>query len=85
MWQVLGKEPDISLHIEGLYQYQLTDNISITPGIIWLTAPDHHSNNSGAVIGTQENHLYILRHYYLWGWGNVLLPILYLQFSIRAS
>ena len=49
---VIGKDPDISLHIEGLYQYPLTDNITITPGIIWLTAPDHNSNNSGAVIGT---------------------------------
>ncbi len=49
---VIGKDPDISLHIEGLYQYKLTDNITITPGVIWLTAPDHNSNNSGVVIGT---------------------------------
>jgi hypothetical protein len=49
---VIGKDPDISLHIEGLYQYPLSDNITITPGVIWLTAPDHNSNNSGTVIGT---------------------------------
>ncbi len=49
---VIGKDQDVSLHIEGLYQYQLTDNITITPGVIWLTAPDHNSNNSGTVIGT---------------------------------
>jgi Carbohydrate-selective porin, OprB family/S-layer homology domain len=41
-----------SLHIEGFYQYQLNDKISITPGIIWLTAPDHDNRNSGVVIGT---------------------------------
>ena len=49
---VIGKDPDVSLHIEGLYQYKLSDNITITPGIIWLTAPDHNSNNGGVVIGT---------------------------------
>ncbi|MBA3922063.1 MAG: carbohydrate porin [Nostocaceae cyanobacterium] len=48
---VIGKDSDTSLHIEGFYQYQLTDNISITPDIIWLTAPDHNSANNGAVIG----------------------------------
>ena len=45
------KDRDTSLHIEGFYQFQLTDNIAITPGIIWLTAPDHNSNNDGIVIG----------------------------------
>ena len=48
----IGKDPDTSYHIEGFYQYQLTDNIAITPGVIWLTAPDHNSNNNGVVIGT---------------------------------
>ncbi len=48
----IGKDPDTSYHVEGFYQYQLTDNIAITPGVIWLTAPDHNSNNNGVVIGT---------------------------------
>jgi BMFP domain-containing protein YqiC len=48
---VIGKDRDTSLHVEGFYQYQLTDNITITPDIIWLTAPDHNSANNGAVIG----------------------------------
>jgi Carbohydrate-selective porin, OprB family/S-layer homology domain len=43
--------PDTSLHIEGFYQFKLSDNISITPGLIWLTAPDHNKNNSDLVIG----------------------------------
>ena len=51
---VLGRrdDPDTSLHVEALYKYQLTDNISITPGVIWLTAPGHDSDNSDIVIGT---------------------------------
>lgn len=40
-----------SIHVEGFYQYRVNDNISITPGIIWLTAPDHNSANTGAIIG----------------------------------
>ena len=45
------EDPDTSLHVEGFYQFQLTDNIAITPGLIWLTAPDHNSNNDDIVIG----------------------------------
>jgi hypothetical protein len=48
----IGKDSDTSLHIEAFYEYKLTDNISITPGVIWLTAPDHNSNNDDIVIGT---------------------------------
>ncbi|NJN71555.1 MAG: iron uptake porin [Limnothrix sp. RL_2_0] len=42
---------DTPFHIEGLYKYQLTDNISITPGVIWLTSPGQNSANSDIVIG----------------------------------
>jgi carbohydrate-selective porin OprB len=45
------EDRDTSLHVEGFYQLQLTDNIAITPGIIWLTAPDHNSANNDIVIG----------------------------------
>jgi Carbohydrate-selective porin, OprB family len=41
-----------SLHLEGFYQVKVSDNISITPGLIYLTAPDHNNANSGALIGT---------------------------------
>ena len=47
----IGADSNTSLHIEAFYQYKLTDNISITPGIIWLTAPDHNSSNNDIVIG----------------------------------
>jgi hypothetical protein len=46
------RDRDTSLHIEGFYQYQLNDNIAITPGVVWLTAPDHNSDNNDVVIGT---------------------------------
>ncbi|MEW6495480.1 MAG: iron uptake porin [Cyanobacteriota bacterium] len=48
----IGEDRDTSLHIEGFYQFKVTDNIAITPGVIWLTAPDHNSNNNDIVIGT---------------------------------
>ena len=50
--QTFGRDRDTSLHIEGFYQYQLTDNIAVTPGVIWLTAPNHDNRNDDVVIGT---------------------------------
>lgn len=47
-----GEDPDTSLHLEGFYQYQLTENLAITPGFVWLTAPNHNNNNDDVVIGT---------------------------------
>ena len=43
---------DVPIHVEGLYKYQLNDNISITPGVIWLTAPNQNADNADIVIGT---------------------------------
>jgi hypothetical protein len=48
----INEDRDTSLHVEAFYQYRLNDNISITPGVIWLTAPNHNNNNSDVVIGT---------------------------------
>lgn len=45
------EDEDTSLHLEAFYQYQLTDRIAITPGVIWLTAPDHNNDNDDVVIG----------------------------------
>ncbi|BAY26406.1 S-layer region-like protein [Calothrix sp. NIES-2100] len=47
----LPKDQDTSYHIEAFYQYKLSDNITITPGVIWLTAPDHNEQNDNVVIG----------------------------------
>ena len=64
---VVGSEPKVtnstienledddsdSLHIEAFYQYQLSDNIAITPGVVWITEPDSNSqDNDDLVIGT---------------------------------
>ena len=45
-------ENDIPLHIEGFYRYQITDGISITPGMIWLTAPNQDNDNADDFIAT---------------------------------
>ena len=45
-------ERDFAFHYEAFYKYQLTDNISITPGVIWLTAPNQRDVNTDAWIGT---------------------------------
>ncbi|MCC5620569.1 iron uptake porin [Nostoc sp. CHAB 5715] len=43
---------DIPYHFEGFYKYRVSDNVSITPGVIWLTSPGQNSNNDDAIIGT---------------------------------
>lgn len=48
----IGKDSDTSFHVEAFYQYKLTENVAITPGVIWLTAPDHNSSNDDLIIGT---------------------------------
>jgi hypothetical protein len=45
------EDRDTGYHIEAFYRYQLTDNISITPGVIWLTAPNHDDRNPDVVVG----------------------------------
>jgi Carbohydrate-selective porin, OprB family/S-layer homology domain len=43
---------DYGYHIEGFYKYQLNDNISVTPGVIWLTSPGQGANRDDIIIGT---------------------------------
>jgi hypothetical protein len=47
-----GRNRNTGLHIEAFYQHRLNDNIAITPGLIWLTAPDGDNRNEDIVIGT---------------------------------
>jgi hypothetical protein len=47
-----GFPRDIGYHIEGFYKYRVTDNISVTPGLIWVTNPNQNSNNDDVIIGT---------------------------------
>lgn len=43
---------DVPLHIEAFYRHRLNDNIFITPGVIWLTAPNQSNDNPDAIIAT---------------------------------
>ncbi|MEH1779927.1 MAG: iron uptake porin [Nostoc sp.] len=48
-----GTPGDKPYHFEGFYKYRVSDNISITPGVIWLTNPGQlNGNNDDAIIGT---------------------------------
>ncbi len=42
---------DTSLHVEAFYQYKIGDNIEITPGLIWITAPDSNNSNPDSLFG----------------------------------
>ena len=42
---------DIPLHIEASYKYALNDNISITPGVIYLSNPNQNEDNDDIFIG----------------------------------
>jgi Carbohydrate-selective porin, OprB family len=52
----IGAEPYVSgvgsvpFHFEGFYKYKLSDSLSITPGLIYITSPDQSSGNN-ALIG----------------------------------
>ncbi|HHP7229884.1 MAG TPA: iron uptake porin [Xenococcaceae cyanobacterium] len=48
----LGEDEDTSFRVEAFYQYQINDNIAVTPGVIWVSAPDNNSDNDDLLIGT---------------------------------
>ncbi len=43
---------DIPYTVEAFYKYQLSDNISVTPGLIWITNPNQDETAEDAWIGT---------------------------------
>lgn len=45
-------EDDTPYHIEGFYKIQVTNNISVTPGVIWLMSPNQDNDNDDIFIGT---------------------------------
>ncbi|PHJ63543.1 hypothetical protein VF14_19685 [Nostoc linckia z18] len=45
------RDPDTGFHIEGFYRYQINKNISITPALLWLTAPNHNEQNGDIFLG----------------------------------
>jgi carbohydrate-selective porin OprB len=42
---------DVPVHLEAFYRYQFNNNISLTPGLIWLLAPNQDRDNASDVIG----------------------------------
>ena len=52
----LGRTSDgnneVPYQVEGFYKYRVSDNISITPGVIWITNLNQNGNNDDAFIGT---------------------------------
>ncbi|MGK7949572.1 MAG: iron uptake porin [Xenococcaceae cyanobacterium] len=45
-------EDDVALHVEAFYKYQFNDNISITPGVIYINAPFGDTDNDAGIIGS---------------------------------
>jgi Carbohydrate-selective porin, OprB family/S-layer homology domain len=39
----------LPLHVEAFYRYQLNDNISITPGLVYLNAPDQQDKDDAFI------------------------------------
>ncbi|BAY59424.1 carbohydrate-selective porin OprB (plasmid) [Leptolyngbya boryana NIES-2135] len=46
------EDADTSLHLEAFYRLALTDKISVTPGVIVITNPEHNSSNDTIYVGT---------------------------------
>ncbi len=42
---------DVPIHLEAFYKYQLNDNISLTPGLVWLPTPNQDGDNDDIFIG----------------------------------
>ncbi|MGH1395609.1 MAG: iron uptake porin [Trichormus sp.] len=43
---------EVPYQVEGFYKYRVSDNISITPSLIWLTNSGQRNNSDDAIIGT---------------------------------
>ncbi|AFZ31524.1 cyanobacterial porin [Gloeocapsa sp. PCC 7428] len=47
-----AEDPDISYHLEGFYRLQLTENVSVTPGVLVIFNPEHNTANDTIYVGT---------------------------------
>lgn len=45
------EDRDTALHFELSYNYPVNDNISITPGVVMITNPEHNADNDTIVVG----------------------------------
>ena len=48
----VGSEQSTNFFVEGLYRYQMTDKVSITPGLMVILNPENNSNNPAVYVGT---------------------------------
>jgi Carbohydrate-selective porin, OprB family len=48
----VSANPDTSYHLEALYKMKFSDNLSITPGVILITNPEHNTGNPTEYVGT---------------------------------
>ncbi len=46
-----SNDRDTGWHLEAFYTYRVNDYITITPGVFWLTAPNHDERNPDVVVG----------------------------------
>ncbi|MGV2827905.1 iron uptake porin [Myxosarcina sp. GI1(2024)] len=46
-----GGNSDVPIHLEGFYKYQLNDNISLTPGVIYIISPNGNNDEDDAIVG----------------------------------
>ncbi|HEY9631901.1 MAG TPA: iron uptake porin [Coleofasciculaceae cyanobacterium] len=46
-----GEQPGTTIHVEGFYRFRVTDNISVTPGVIVIFNPNQNNNNDTITIG----------------------------------
>lgn len=47
-----NKDSDTGYHLEGFYRFRVSENISITPGVIVLFRPEHDESNENIYVGT---------------------------------
>ncbi|MCM1982290.1 iron uptake porin [Lyngbya confervoides] len=48
---LIREDPDTSIHLEGLYQFPVNNNITITPGVIYVINPEHNEARRDIFVG----------------------------------
>ena len=51
-YSIAGTTRETPYQVEGFYKYRVSENISVTPGVIWVTSPGQATNSNDAFIGT---------------------------------
>ena len=51
-YSLAGTTRETPYQVEGFYKYRVSENISVTPGVIWVTSPGQATNSNDAFIGT---------------------------------